>query len=188
MRKSGRPRISALTMASCAALAYGAVLGGAHATQSIYGKPTYGGTIDGGLTGPRAALKYMPQDLLRLASRDMAERYYQAYRLIGSAVLNLDGERIGRIDNLILNDQGEVKRVLVTLGDMPDADGGAVAISPHRAEIVSTDGSKVTVIRVDLSREELVQAQLTRLKSNARAPAQRGAGLPEIHRTYGPLY
>lgn len=188
MRKVRQPRISALTMASCAALACGAILGGAHATQSIYEMPTYSGTTDGNVTGPSAALQHIPQDLPRLASRDMTERYYQAYRLIGSAVLNLDGERIGRIDNLILNDRGEIRQVLVTLGDMPDADGGAIAISPHRAEIVSTDGSKVTVIRVDLSREELVQAQLTRLKSNARAPAQRGAGLSEIHRTYGPLY
>ena len=68
------------------------------------------------------------------------------------------------------------------------ADGGAIAISPHRAEIVSTDNARVTVIRVDLSREEIIHAQFSQLKSNARAPAQRGAGSPELHRSYGPLY
>lgn len=183
MRKSRQPGVSVLAMASCAALACGALIGGAWAAQS-----TYGGTTGGGVATSTAALKSTPRNLPRLATRDMAERYYQAYRLIGSTVLNLDGERIGRVDNLVLNDQGEVRQVLVALGDMPNGDGGTIAIASHRAEIVSTDGSKVTVIRIDLSREELIQAQLAQLKWNARAPAQRGAGLPEPHRSYGPLY
>lgn len=183
MRKSGQPGVSVLAMASCVILTCGAAAGGALAAQS-----TYGGTTGGGMAAPSAAPEPAPQHLPRLATRDMAERYYHAYRLIGSAVLNLDGERIGRVDNLVLNEQGEVRQVLVALGDTPDGDGGTIAIASHRAEIVSTDGSKVTVIRIDLSREELIQAQLARLKWNARAPAQRGAGLPEPHRTYGPLY
>jgi len=186
MRKTRKPDITVLAMASCAALALGTVLGGAVPGGAHASQQTFGGTAGGEVTGPVAAPTFAPPS--RLASRDMAERYYQVYRLVGSAVLNLDGERIGRVDNLILNDQGEIQQMLVKLGDTRDADGGAIAISPHRAEIVSTDGSRVTVIRVDLSREELVQAQLARLKSNARAPAQREAGQPVLHRIFGPLY
>ena len=51
------------------------------------------------------------------ASRDMPVRYYRAYRLIGSQVLNLDGQRIGQVDKLILDKTGNVKQVLVFLHD-----------------------------------------------------------------------
>lgn len=129
-----------------------------------------------------------PQQSLQLAARDMAERYYRAYRLIGSHVLNLDGQRIGQVANVVLDDRGDVRQVLVALTDTHDSDGGSIAVSPHRTEVVSTTGAFVTVIRVDLSREELIQAQLVRLKSDARAPAQRGAAPPDPHREYGPLY
>ena len=118
----------------------------------------------------------------------MAQHYYQAYRLIGSHVLNLDGKRIGQVSGVSLDDHGDVRTMTISLTDTSDADGGAISISPHRAEVVSTNGALVTVIRVDLSREELVQAQLVRLKSDARAPAQRGADMPDLHREYGPLY
>jgi sporulation protein YlmC with PRC-barrel domain len=124
----------------------------------------------------------------RIASRDMVERYYRAYQLIGSYVLNLDGQRIGQVDNLVLDEKGEVKQVLVALYDNADSDGGPIAISPHRAEIVSAEGSRVTVIRIDLTREELVQAQLVRLKSDARAPAEREAGEPDAHGEIRSLY
>lgn len=139
-------------------------------------------------TGTDKQASATPASSLRLASRDMAERYYRAYRLIGSHVLNLDGQRIGQVASVILDDHGDVRQVLIALADTEDSDGGAIAISPHRAEVVSTAGTLVTVIRVDLSREELIQAQLVRLKSNARAPAQRGTATPEPHREYGPLY
>jgi len=179
MRKTRQQGISVLAMVPCVALA----LGVAHATQ-----PTKDDVSNGSDFVTMASLRSAPDAAPRVASRDMAERYYQAYRLIGSAVLNLDGARIGEVDNLILNDRGEIRQMLVALTDTKDADGGAIAISPHRAEIVSTDGARVTVIRVDLSREEIIHAQFSQLKSNARAPAQRGAGSPELHRSYGPLY
>ena len=118
----------------------------------------------------------------------MAEQYYSAYRLIGSHVLNLGGNRIGQVSRIVLDDRGEVEQVMIALADASHADGGVIAVSPYRAEIVSTRGARVTVIRIDLSREELVQAQLVRLKWNARAPAPRGAGPSEQHRGYGPLY
>jgi len=179
MRKTRQQGISVLAMVPCAALA----LGVAHATQ-----PTQDDVSNGSDFATMVSLHSSAVAAPRVASRDMAEHYYQAYRLIGSAVLNLNGARIGEVDNLILNDRGEIKQMLVALTDTKDVDGGAIAISPHRAEIVSTDGARVTVIRVDLSREEIIHAQFSQLKSNARAPAQRGAGSPELHRSYGPLY
>jgi sporulation protein YlmC with PRC-barrel domain len=183
MRTTDLQGLSILTVVSCAAAAVGA----AGATQ-----PTteHTGSVHAEIRDVSARINPVagPGSAWRSASRDMAERYYHAYRLIGSSVLNLDGERIGKVDNLVLDDRGEIKQMLVALSDARESDGRAIAISPHRAEIVSTDGSKVTVIRVDLSREELVQAQLARIKSNARVPAQRGAGLPDLHRRYGPLY
>lgn len=179
MRKTRQQGILVLAMVPCAALA----LGVAHATQ-----PTQDDVSNDSDFAAKTIPYSTPDITPRIASRDMAERYYQAYRLIGSAVLNLNGARIGEVDNLILNDRGEIKQMLVALTDTKDVDGGAIAISPHRAEIVSTDGARVTVIRVDLSREEIIHAQFSQLKSNARAPAQRGAGSPELHRSYGPLY
>lgn len=179
MRKTRQQGIQVLAMVSCAALA----LGTAQAAQ-----PTHRDVSNQSASAPEGKRQSATYAAPRVASRDMAERYYHAYRLIGSSVLNLDGERIGKVDNLVLNDHGEIKQMLVALSDAKDTDGGAIAISPHRAEIVSTNGSRVTVIRVDLSREEIIHAQFSQLKSNARAPAQRGAGSPELHRSYGPLY
>jgi sporulation protein YlmC with PRC-barrel domain len=182
MRKSRWRGAIVLAIASCAA----AALGTAQAMSTTL--------TDGTDLGPYfesnkpTGNASTPNPALRVASRDMPERYFQAYQLIGSHVLNLDGERIGEVDNLILDEQGDVKQVLVALYDSSDTDGGSIAISPHRAEVVSTSGANVTVIRVDLTREELVQAQLVGLKSNARAPAPRGAGMPDLHREYGPLY
>jgi len=171
MRNTRRQERVFLAMASCAA----AVLGSA---QAAFPAPSGNGDSTARETAP------MP----RVASRDLAERYYQAYRLIGSLVLDLDGKRIGRVSSVTLDDRGDIRKVLIALADTGDTDGGSIVISPYRAEVVSTDGALVTVIRVDLSREELIQAQLVRLKSNARAPAQRGAGMPDPHREFGPLY
>lgn len=165
-----------LAIATCAATALGAA----------YAAPP---ALAGGL--PQGMYRSHAQGsshASRVASRDMVERYYRAYNLIGSYVLNLDGQRIGKVDNLVLDRNGEVKKVLVALYDSTDSDGGSIAISPHRAEVVSTQGSRVTVIRIDLTREEIVQAQLVRLKSDARAPAEREAGQPDTHDENRSLY
>jgi len=129
-----------------------------------------------------------PSDTYQVASRDMLEHYYRAYRLIGSQVLSLDGERIGEIANLVLTGRGDVSEILLQLYGSFDTDGEPIAVSPHRFEIVSTDGTRVIVLRTDLTHEEIVQAQLLRLKSNARAPAEREAGPPDMHRELGPFY
>lgn len=170
MRNTGWHGKVFLSMMGCAALAFGTAEA---ATVSTTG-------------GGQSTAK--PFHIQQFASRDMTERYYQAYRLIGSHVLNLDGKRIGKVSSIVLDDQGDVTQVMIALADTGDVDGGSIAISPHRAEVVSTTGALVTVIRIDLSREELVQAQLVRLKSNARAPAQREAGKPDPHVEYGPFY
>jgi sporulation protein YlmC with PRC-barrel domain len=185
MHNTKRQGLVFLALASCAA----ASLGTARATPPAPGTGivTEGAAASQDANGNAASAMRVAR-LPHLASRDMAEHYYQAYRLIGSHVLNLDGKRIGQVSGVILDDHGDVRKVMIALTDASDAEGGAIAISPHRAEVVSTNGALVTVIRVDLSREEIVQAQLVRLKSDARAPAQRGAGLPDLHREYGPLY
>ena len=171
MRNTKRQGLFFLALASGAALSFGSA-------QATVRSP-----------GDRASPSTTQTARLpHLASRDMAQHYYQAYRLIGSHVLNLDGKRIGQVSGVSLDDHGDVRTMTISLTDASDADGGAISISPHRAEVVSTNGALVTVIRVDLSREEIVQAQLVRLKSDARAPAQRGAGMPDLHREYGPLY
>lgn len=133
-------------------------------------------------TAPQAATGF------QIAARDDAQTYYQAYRLIGSYVLNLSGERIGQVDDLVINEEGKITQMMVALKDSIDMDGSPVAISPYRAEVVSVVGSEVTVIRVDLTREELVQAQLMRLKTDARAPVSRGTDRPELWRHKDPLF
>jgi len=185
MHNTKRQGLVFLALASCAA----ASLGTARATVPTPGTnvAARNAAVSQNAIGMSASAMHAAHQP-RLASRDMAEHYYQAYRLIGSHVLNLDGKRIGQVSSVILDDHGDVQQVMIMLTDASDADGGAIAISPHRAEVVSTNGALVTVIRVDLSREEIVQAQLVRLKSDARAPAQRGAGMPDLHREYGPLY
>jgi sporulation protein YlmC with PRC-barrel domain len=129
-----------------------------------------------------------PIDAYQVASRDMLEHYYRAHRLIGSQVLSLDGERIGEVANLVLSGTGDVSEILLQLYGSLDTEGEPIAVSPHRFEIVSTDGTRVIVLRTDLTREEIVHAQLLRLKSNARAPAERDAGPPDMHRELGPFY
>jgi sporulation protein YlmC with PRC-barrel domain len=173
MHNTKRQGLVFLALASCAATSFGT----AQATPRSPGVAAAGAAVSSSAT--------QTARLPHLASRDMAEHYFQAYRLIGSHVLNLEGKRIGQVSSVILDDRGDVRQMTISLSD---TESGAIAISPHRAEVVSTNGALVTVIRVDLSREEIVQAQVVRLKSDAQAPAQRGAGMPDLHREYGPLY
>ncbi|MCG8543537.1 MAG: PRC-barrel domain-containing protein [Alphaproteobacteria bacterium] len=123
-----------------------------------------------------------------VAARDNVHRYYGAHQLIGSHVLNLSGERIGQVSNLVIDDAGKIKQVLIALKDSLDMDGAAVPVAPHRAEIVSVEGAQITIIRVNMTREELVQAQLTRLKTNARAPVERETGWPVRQHLVDPLF
>ena len=123
-----------------------------------------------------------------VAARDKVHRYYGAHQLIGSHVLNLSGERIGQVSNLVIDDAGKIKQVLIALKDSLDMDGAAVPVAPHRAEIVSVEGAQITIIRVNMTREELVQAQLTRLKTNARAPVERETGGPVRQHLVDPLF
>ena len=124
----------------------------------------------------------------RFAARDKIYRYYGAHQLIGSHVLNLSGERIGQVSNLVIDDAGKIKQVLIALKESLDMDGAAVPVAPHRAEIISVAGAQITIIRVNMTREELVQAQLTRLKTNARAPAERETGRPVRQHLVDPLF
>ena len=124
----------------------------------------------------------------RFAARDNVHRYYGAHQLIGSHVLNLSGERIGQVSNLVIDDAGKIKQVLIALKESLDMDGAAVPVAPHRAEIVSVEGAQITIIRVNMTREEIVQAQLTRLKTNARAPVERETGWPVRQHLVDPLF
>ncbi len=45
---------------------------------------------------------------VQIASRDDTQLYYKAYRLIGSYVLNLSGERIGQVEVLIIDSEGKI--------------------------------------------------------------------------------
>lgn len=137
--------------------------------------------------GGRSAADRSPASL-QIAARDDAQNYQQVYRLIGSHVLNLSGERIGRVEDLVFNDIGKITKVLIALKDSIDMDGTPIAISPYRAQVVSAAGAHVTVIRVDLTREEIVQAQISRLKNNARAPVQRGTDRPDVWQQEDPLF
>jgi ribosomal 30S subunit maturation factor RimM len=184
MHNTGRQGPSRLSTATCAAaVATTLVTAVAVHVAAQAALPTTPGEAE-----RHAAIAGTPSQSLQLASRDMPARYYRAYRLIGSHVLNLDGQRIGEVAEIVLDGHGDIERMLIALADTHESDGGAIAVPPYRAEVVSTADTRVTVIRIDLSREELIQAQLVRLKSNARAPAQRGAGTPDPHREYGPLY
>ena len=98
----------------------------------------------------------MPDDTNtdRTAARNNVERYYWSHRLVGSHVLNMRGQHIGRVDALVVNKRGTLTKVLVALNEQFDADDTPVPVEPNRAEIVSTKDARVTIIRIDLTRAE----------------------------------
>lgn len=104
------------------------------------------------------------------ASRNNVERYYWSHRLVGSHVLNMQGQNIGRVNALVVDERGTLTKMLVTLNDRFDVDGMSVPVEPNRAEIVSAGNAKVTIIRIDLTRDELLRAQLSQLQSRAKSP------------------
>ena len=106
------------------------------------------------------------------------ERFYSSHRIVGSHVLTLGGDNIGQVDDLVVDNTGQVKKVLVAVRDTPEMDGGPVLVAPHRAQVVSVEGAQVKVIRIDLTKEELQRAQLATLKTRVRAPERRGTGSP----------
>lgn len=123
-----------------------------------------------------------PQDdaTTKHAFRNTVGWYYWSHRLIGSHVLNMRGQNIGQVNALVVDERGALTKMLVALNEPFDVDGTPVPIEPYRAEIVSTDDSRVTVIRVDMTKDEIVRAQLSQLQVRAKpsntAPAKRDAG------------
>lgn len=107
------------------------------------------------------------------------ERYYWSHRLVGSHVLNMQGQNIGRVNALVVDGRGTLTKMLVALNEQFDIDGTPVPIEPYRAQIVSAKDARVTVIRINLTRDELFRAQISQLQSRAisadRAPAKRDA-------------
>jgi hypothetical protein len=122
-------------------------------------------------------------DTDRGATGSNVDRYYWSHRLVGSHVLNMRGQNIGRVNALIVNERGTLTKMLVALNERFDMDGTPVPVEAHRAEIVSARNARVTIIRINLTRDEMVRAQLTQLQSRAKPtngePAERDAGLPE---------
>jgi sporulation protein YlmC with PRC-barrel domain len=114
----------------------------------------------------------------RAMETNQAERYYSSHRIVGSHVLTLGGDNIGQVDDLVVDNSGHVKKVLVAVRDTAELDGGPVLVAPHRAQVVSVEGAQVKVIRIDLTKEELQRAQLASLKTRVRAPERRGTGSP----------
>jgi len=114
------------------------------------------------------------------AFRNTVERYYWSHRLVGSHVLNMQGQNIGRVNALVVNERGALTKVIVALNEQFDTDGTPVPIEPYRAEIVSENNARITVIRVDMTKAEIQRAQLSQLQSRAMptntAPARREAG------------
>jgi len=116
----------------------------------------------------------------RRAFRNTVERYYWSHRLVGSHVLNMQGQNIGRVDALVVNERGALTKVIVALNEQFDVDGTPVPIEPYRAEIVSEKDARITIIRVDMTKDEIQRAQLSQLQSHAipsnTAPVRREAG------------
>lgn len=124
----------------------------------------------------------MPDNNDHSAYRNNVERYYWSHRLVGSHVLNMRGQNIGRVNALVVDERGTLTKMLVALNERFDVDGTPVPIEPYRAEIVSAKNARVTIIRINLTKDELVRAQLSQLKSRAKPsntePATRDAGKP----------
>lgn len=126
----------------------------------------------------------MPKDMNTdsAAARNNVEHYYWSHRLVGSHVLNMRSQHIGRVNALVVDKQGTLTKVLVALNEQFDTDGTPVPVNPHRAEVVSTKNARVTIIRINLTRDELVRAQLSQLQSRAKPanwePVERDAGTP----------
>jgi ribosomal 30S subunit maturation factor RimM len=133
-----------------------------------------------------AAVAAMPEEfgVERSNERTKVEHYYWSHRLVGSHVLNMQGQNIGQVDALVVDGQGTLTKMLVALNEKFDTDGTPVPIAPYRAEIVSARDARVTIIRINLTRDELVRAQLAQLQSRAkpanREPAERDTGAPML--------
>jgi hypothetical protein len=99
--------------------------------------------------------------------------------LIGAKVVSASNETIGRIGNLLVNDDGVVESVVVSIGGVFGIGKKDVAVTYKSLKIArSRDGAAIDHITVTANKKELSQAAdfktLSQLKTEtaARRPAQ----------------
>jgi len=88
----------------------------------------------------------------------------RAGKMIGSAVYDVHNRKIGHVKDLVLNQDGQVAKVVVDVGAFLGMGGKFVAVSLRD---LKTDHNRLTL---DLTKEQLQQAENYRLDNpNTRA-------------------
>ena len=118
----------------------GALFLGLAAAQAPSGAPTDKATGDAALNG--ASLDYFPRDHL--------------FRILGKEVLSAKGEDMGRIVDVLFDEEGEARAAVIDFGGFLGVGTRKIAISWSALRFDL--GEKKNVIALDLGREQLKAA------------------------------
>ena len=98
----------------------------------------------------------------------------RASKMIGSAVYDMQNQKIGSVDDVILNKDGKVDAVVIDVGSFLGMGGKSVAVEPNE---LKTDNNRLTLDRTKEQLKQMANYDLTNRNTGAgtsTSPAQGG--------------
>lgn len=115
-----------------------------------------------------------------------AAEHLRAKKLIGSAVFNAEGEQVGKVDDIVFDDQGRLVGVVVNVGGFFGIGGKPVAIAAENAALVGDEETQRQVVQVNMTRQDLEQAPEFKTKEQQEKEAQDAATEAQMEQPAAP--
>jgi len=98
----------------------------------------------------------------------------RVYRLIGSKVVDPEGQTIGKVDDLLLDRDQKMVAVIVSVGGFLGIGSKSVALPANRVDISQAYGDQ-RVVKIDATKEELASAPAFKTREAMKAEADEQA-------------
>jgi sporulation protein YlmC with PRC-barrel domain len=102
------------------------------------------------------------------------ESQVRVYRLIGSKVVDPEGQTIGKVDDLLLDRDQKMVAVIVSVGGFLGIGSKSVALPASRVDISQAYGDQ-RLVKIDATKEELASAPAFKTRETLKAEADEQA-------------
>ena len=92
---------------------------------------------------------------------------FRAKDALGAKVLDSGGADVGRVSDLVLNEDGRLAAIVVNVGGLLGIGGKDVAVAANKARLISDEGGKV--VELDVSKADLNKAPRFKTQDELKA-------------------